>query len=45
MAEQVDQLIGELRAAIVTRLANRPGPERVQYLLSPIHFPVEPTPS
>ncbi|MFF2146451.1 helix-turn-helix domain-containing protein [Kitasatospora sp. NPDC058190] len=42
---ELDQLIGELRAAIVTRLANRPGPERVQYLLSPIHFPVEPTPS
>ncbi|MFH8385849.1 helix-turn-helix domain-containing protein [Kitasatospora sp. NPDC018058] len=39
---ELDQLIRELRAAIVTRLANRPSPEREQYLLSPIHFPMEP---
>jgi DNA-binding transcriptional ArsR family regulator len=38
---ELEQLIGELRAAIAPRLANRPTPERAQYLLSPIHFPVE----
>ncbi|MFI9159484.1 helix-turn-helix domain-containing protein [Kitasatospora aureofaciens] len=38
---ELAELIGELRAAIVPRLANSPGPERAQYLLSPIHFPVE----
>ncbi|WP_037971779.1 helix-turn-helix domain-containing protein [Streptomyces sp. NRRL WC-3742] len=38
---ELTELIGELRAAIVPRLANSPGPERAQYLLSPIHFPVE----
>ncbi|MEE1770211.1 helix-turn-helix domain-containing protein [Streptomyces sp. JV185] len=38
---ELDELIGELRAAIAPRLANRPSPERGQYLLSPIHFPVE----
>ncbi|MFK0292481.1 helix-turn-helix domain-containing protein [Streptomyces sp. NPDC090442] len=38
---ELDQLIAELRAAIAPRLANKPAPERAQYLLSPIHFPVE----
>ncbi|WP_342593514.1 hypothetical protein [Streptomyces inhibens] len=37
-----DELIAELRAAIAPRLSNLPSPERAQYLLSPIHFPVEP---
>ncbi|TQF01226.1 helix-turn-helix domain-containing protein [Kitasatospora acidiphila] len=41
---ELDELIGELRAAIAPRLANRPSPERAQYLLSPIHFPVEAAP-
>lgn len=36
------ELIGELRAAIVPRLGNQPGPDRAQYLLSPILFPIEP---
>ncbi|MER7672312.1 helix-turn-helix domain-containing protein [Kitasatospora sp. NPDC096128] len=38
---ELTELIGELRAAIVPRLANSPSLERAQYLLSPIHFPVE----
>ncbi|MET8630938.1 helix-turn-helix domain-containing protein [Kitasatospora sp. NPDC004669] len=38
---ELAELIVELRAAIAPRLANSPGPERAQYLLSPIHFPVE----
>jgi DNA-binding transcriptional ArsR family regulator len=38
---ELDELIGELRAAIAPRLANRPSPERTQYLLSPIQFPLE----
>ena len=38
---ELDGLIGELRAAIAPRLANRPGPERALYLLSPIQFPLE----
>lgn len=39
--EELDELIGELRAAIAPKLANQPSPERAQYLLSPIHFPME----
>ncbi|MFI5523216.1 hypothetical protein [Streptomyces platensis] len=39
--EELAEMIGELRAAIAPRLAHRPSPERTQYLLSPIHFPVE----
>ncbi|MFD8691482.1 helix-turn-helix domain-containing protein [Streptomyces sp. NPDC059651] len=38
---ELDELIAELRAAIAPKLFNRPNPERAQYLLSPIHFPVE----
>ncbi|GAO11311.1 hypothetical protein TPA0598_08_02220 [Streptomyces lydicamycinicus] len=38
---ELEEMIGELRAAIAPRLAHRPSPERAQYLLSPIHFPVE----
>ncbi|MFF7651735.1 hypothetical protein ACFZCY_18625 [Streptomyces sp. NPDC007983] len=38
---ELDELIGELRAAIAPKLANQPSPERAQYLLSPIHFPME----
>jgi hypothetical protein len=40
---ELEELTGELRAAIAPRLANRPSPERAQYLISPIHFPVENT--
>ncbi|MEZ0093627.1 hypothetical protein [Streptacidiphilus sp. EB129] len=42
--EELDELIGDLRAAIMPRLANRPSPERAQYLLSPIQFPLEAPP-
>ncbi|WP_374771272.1 helix-turn-helix domain-containing protein [Streptomyces sp. NBC_01463] len=38
---ELDGLIADLRAAIAPRLSNGPSPERSQYLLSPIHFPVE----
>ncbi|MEV7393703.1 helix-turn-helix domain-containing protein [Streptomyces sp. NPDC091215] len=38
---ELEELIGELRAAIAPKLANQPSPERAQYLLSPIHFPME----
>ncbi|MER5889134.1 helix-turn-helix domain-containing protein [Streptomyces sp. NPDC001941] len=38
---ELTELITELRAAIAPRLAHSPGPDRAQYLLSPIHFPVE----
>lgn len=34
-------LIGEMQAAIVPRLANEPAPGRARYLLSPILFPIE----
>lgn len=36
-----EELIGGLRAAIAPRLTNRPSPERAQYLLSPVLFPME----
>jgi DNA-binding transcriptional ArsR family regulator len=39
--DEVDDLISEMRAAILSRMGNRPGPERVRYLLSPILFPAE----
>ncbi|MGW2827070.1 helix-turn-helix domain-containing protein [Streptomyces sp. NPDC001443] len=38
---ELEELIGELRAAIAPKLADRPSPERAQYLLSPIRFPME----
>ncbi|WP_371602616.1 helix-turn-helix domain-containing protein [Streptomyces sp. NBC_01220] len=38
---ELDELITGLRAAIAPKLSNRPTSERTQYLLSPIHFPVE----
>lgn len=39
---ELEQLIAELRQAILPRLANEPGPDRARYLLSPILFPLEP---
>ncbi|WP_327003100.1 helix-turn-helix domain-containing protein [Dactylosporangium sp. NBC_01737] len=39
--DELLELIGELRRAIVPRLANTATPQRTQYLLSPIHFPIE----
>ncbi|WP_084978542.1 helix-turn-helix domain-containing protein [Nocardia seriolae] len=38
---ELEQMIAELRAVIVPRLANRAAPGRDQYLLSPIIFPSE----
>ena len=40
-----DELIGELRKAIVPQLNNEPAPGRRQHLLSPILFPIEDDPS
>ena len=39
--EELEQLIADLRLAILPRLANQPTPERGRYLLSPILFPME----
>ncbi|HEX3789678.1 MAG TPA: hypothetical protein VHW44_17565 [Pseudonocardiaceae bacterium] len=39
--DEFGELITELRAAIMPRLANRPAPDRRQYLLSPIQFPID----
>ncbi|MEV4510081.1 helix-turn-helix domain-containing protein [Dactylosporangium sp. NPDC049525] len=39
--DELLELIGELRRAILPRLANTPAPGRSQYLLSPIHFPID----
>jgi len=36
-----DELIGELRKAIVPQMNNKPAPGRRQHLLSPILFPIE----
>jgi hypothetical protein len=35
------ELMGDLRSAILPRLANQQTPERARYLLSPILFPSE----
>jgi len=43
--QERDELIGELRQAIVPRLNNEPAPGRRQHLLSPILFPIEDEPS
>ncbi|MGW5106810.1 helix-turn-helix domain-containing protein [Nocardia sp. NPDC004123] len=43
--DELEQLIAELRAAILPRLANQPGSGRDQYLLSPILFPIEQAPA
>jgi DNA-binding transcriptional ArsR family regulator len=42
--DELVEMIGQLRAAIAPRLANEPTPERRQYLLSPILFPIDPPP-
>ncbi|MEU0505555.1 helix-turn-helix domain-containing protein [Nocardia sp. NPDC005998] len=39
---ELEQMITELRQVILPRLANQPTPDRGQYLLSPIFFPIEP---
>jgi DNA-binding transcriptional ArsR family regulator len=42
---ELAELIGEMRAAIVSKLGNGPAPGRVRHLLSPILFPVEEPPA
>ena len=42
--QERDELIGELRKAIVPQLNNEPVPGRRQHLLSPILFPIEDEP-
>jgi DNA-binding transcriptional ArsR family regulator len=42
---ELEQMITELRQVIAPRLANQPAPERAQYLLSPILFPLERPPA
>lgn len=42
--DELEALIGELRAAIAPRLANQATPDRTRYLLSPILFPIEEPP-
>ncbi|KOX18017.1 ArsR family transcriptional regulator [Saccharothrix sp. NRRL B-16348] len=39
--DELLDLIGELRTAILPRLANEAAPDRARYLLSPILFPTE----
>ncbi|MCC5576804.1 helix-turn-helix domain-containing protein [Microtetraspora sp. AC03309] len=39
--DELDEMIVEMRRAILPRLANEPAPDRGQYLLSPILFPIE----
>jgi DNA-binding transcriptional ArsR family regulator len=43
--DELQEMIGELRSAITPRLANHPTSDRTQYLLSPILFPIEETPT
>lgn len=43
--EELEEMIGELRRVILPRLTNQPTPDRAQYLLSPILFPVEQPPA
>ena len=42
--DELAALIAELRSAIMSRLDNRPAPDRRLYLLSPILFPIEELP-
>jgi DNA-binding transcriptional ArsR family regulator len=43
--DELNAVLSELRATILPRLANPPTPDRAQYLLSPILFPVEEPPA
>ncbi|MFB4281210.1 helix-turn-helix domain-containing protein [Nonomuraea sp. MTCD27] len=43
--DELHDLISDLRSAIAPRLANQSTPDRAQYLLSPILFPLETPPS
>ncbi|MCW2915662.1 MAG: hypothetical protein JWN52_3730 [Actinomycetia bacterium] len=39
--DELAEMISELRSAIVPRMQNGPAPDRAQYLLNPILFPIE----
>lgn len=39
--DELEEMIVALRRVILPLLANQPAPDRAQYLLSPIFFPVE----
>jgi DNA-binding transcriptional ArsR family regulator len=39
--DELTEMISELRSAIVPRMQNGPAPDRAQYLLCPILFPIE----
>ncbi|WP_067962854.1 helix-turn-helix domain-containing protein [Nocardiopsis trehalosi] len=41
---ELDQMIDGMRMAIAPHLPNEPTPDRTQYLISPIHFPITPPP-
>jgi DNA-binding transcriptional ArsR family regulator len=43
--QELEQMIVELRQVIAPRLANQAAPERAQYLLSPILFPIAQPPA
>ncbi|MER5644019.1 helix-turn-helix domain-containing protein [Streptosporangium sp. NPDC002524] len=43
--DELLEMIGQMRQAIAPRLANPPAPDRAQYLLSPILFPVDEPPA
>ncbi|MET7335751.1 helix-turn-helix domain-containing protein [Nonomuraea sp. NPDC005650] len=43
--EELENMIDGLRRVILPLLANQPAPERTQYLLSPIFFPIEQPPA
>ncbi|MEE6259973.1 hypothetical protein [Plantactinospora sonchi] len=42
---ELEEMIGELRRVIAPRLTHQPTPDRAQYLLSPIFFPIEQPPA
>jgi DNA-binding transcriptional ArsR family regulator len=42
---ELEEMIDELRRVILPRLTNQSAPDRAQYLLSPIFFPVEHPPA
>jgi hypothetical protein len=43
--DELLDMISQLRHAIAPRLANPPTPDRTQYLLSPILFPIDEPPA
>lgn len=39
--DELAELIGEIRSAVVSKMDNRPAPDRGPYLLNPILLPIE----